>query len=349
MFSDHPYISGINQPVVDHFEKLSKSIVSNYQLEPNSLVVDIGCNDGTLLNAFRTQGMRTLGVDPGSITGQLCREKGINVCQTFWNQSTGNALRSLNLIPDIITATAVFYHIPDIHDFIDGLKAVMNDQTVFITQCVNLKDVIEKNQFDHFYHEHTMIHAITPLKRLFESRGMRLLNVEFDPIHGGSFILHVGLSTCIHPTTKSVRDSILEEATAKLDCLETYKAFARRVERNRCALVELLKQLKSEGKTIHALCAPVKGSTLLNYCKIGPELVDKVLEINPHKIDRLTPGTHIPIVDERTIQDHPDYYLVLSWNFIDFFVQKYTSFLESGGSLIVPNPDVRIINKESLI
>lgn len=348
MFRDHPYVTGINKPVVEHFQNLSKSIVTKYDLPENSLILDIGCNDGTLLQAFAELGMRALGVDPGSITGKLCEKKGINVCQTFWNKTTGESLSNLNLIPNIITATAVFYHIPDVHDFVSGLRVVMDNQTVFITQCVYLKDVIEQNQFDHFYHEHTMIHSLEPLKRLFEAHGMRMIDVEFNPIHGGSFILHVALNSSIHPTTKRISDAIAKEKAAKLNDFSTFAAFSKRVKSNKNELLKLLNKLKAEGKSVHGLCAPVKGSTLLNYCQIGPDLIPKILEINPHKVGKLTPGTHIPIVDERTIKEHPDYYLVLSWNFLDFFINKYMDYLNSGGQLIVPNPEIRIINKDNL-
>jgi hypothetical protein len=291
--------------------------------------------------------MRVLGVDPGRVTGELCRNSGINVCQAFWSKTTGRALRDLNLLPRVITATAVFYHIPDIHDFVDGLREVMDEETVFVTQCVYLKEIIERNQFDHFYHEHIMIHSLAPLKRLFESHGMRMFDVEFDPIHGGSFILYVCLGSGSHQSTKRMGDAFVQEEQAQLNRIETYESFAERVEGNRNELVRLLEQLREEGKTVYGLCAPVKGSTLLNYANIGAELVEKIVEINPEKIGKLTPGTHIPIVDEKSILEQPDYYLVLSWNFLDYFVQKFKDFLDSGGKFIVPNPQVRVIDSST--
>jgi SAM-dependent methyltransferase len=347
MFRDHPYITGINAPVVSHFRKLSSQIIENFKLPKNSLVLDIGCNDGTLLSCFSDSGMRVLGVDPGRVTGELCRNSGINVCQAFWSKTTGRALRDLNLLPRVITATAVFYHIPDIHDFVDGLREVMDEETVFVTQCVYLKEIIERNQFDHFYHEHIMIHSLAPLKRLFESHGMRMFDVEFDPIHGGSFILYVCLGSGSHQSTKRMGDAFVQEEQAQLNRIETYESFAERVEGNRNELVRLLEQLREEGKTVYGLCAPVKGSTLLNYANIGAELVEKIVEINPEKIGKLTPGTHIPIVDEKSILEQPDYYLVLSWNFLDYFVQKFKDFLDSGGKFIVPNPQVRVIDSST--
>jgi 2-polyprenyl-3-methyl-5-hydroxy-6-metoxy-1,4-benzoquinol methylase len=346
LFRDHPYITGINAPVVAHFEKLSRHIIEKFQLEKNSLIIDIGCNDGTLLSSFADAEMRVLGVDPGAVTGALCKAKGINVCQSFWNISTGRALKDLNLLPRIVTATAVFYHIPDLHDFVDGLREVMDEDTVFVTQCVYLKDIIEKNQFDHFYHEHIMIHSLAPLKRLFESHGMRMFDVEFDPIHGGSFILYVCLSTGVHQTTKRMADALVQEENSRLNTIETFHDFANRVQKNRDDLVRLLQQIRAEGKRVFGLCAPVKGSTLLNYANIDQELVELTTEINPHKIGKMIPGTRIPIVDEKSIVEDPDYYLILSWNFLDYFIEKYAIFLDKGGKFIVPNPEVRIIDHE---
>ena len=349
MFAEHPYITGLNVPVVKHFQTLGVHIVEKFKVKKSSLVIDIGCNDGTFLSVFEDLGLRVLGVDPGQVTGDLCRARGINVCQSFWSKTTGRALKDLNLMPSIITATAVFYHIPDLHDFVEGLREVMDEETVFVTQCVYLKDVIEKNQFDHFYHEHTMIHSLLPLKRLFESHGMRIFDVEFDPIHGGSFILYVGLSSCVYSNTKRLADALVIEENAYLNQLTTYQLFATRVEKNRDDLIKLLKKIKKQGGKIYGLCAPVKGNTLLNYANIGPGLVEKITEINPHKIGKLTPGTHIPIIDEKLLDVQPDYYLILSWNFLDFFIDKYSDYLRSGGKFIVTNPKVKVLDSDDLL
>ena len=344
MFSNHPYVTGVNMPVVDHFDRLASQTVKRFRIPENSLVIDIGCNDGTLLRKFESNGMRVMGVDPGRLTGKLCNDAGTTVCQTFWNEATGRAIKQLSLKPKIITATAVFYHIQDIHDFIRGLTTVMDDDTIFITQCVNLQDVIEKCQFDHFYHEHTMIHSIKPLKRLFEEHGMRIIDVEHYDVHGGSFIAYVGLNSNENPTAPSVDQWIKREDEAGLSEVATFDKFTKRVENNRTVLRGLLQQLKDDGKEVWALGAPLKGSTMLNYCDIGPDWVSKAVEINDFKIGKLTPGTHIPIEDERLQTDSPDYFLVLSWNFLDFFIEKYKDFLDAGGKFIVPNPDVRIVS-----
>lgn len=344
VFTDHPYVTGLNAPIVAHFQRLAAHIVKKFELTPNSLVIDIGANDGTFLNAFRTSGMRTLGVDPGQRTGKLARAKGITVCETFWNHATGKALRTLNLRPRVITATAVFYHVPDLHSFVDGLAEVMTDDTIFATQCVYLKRVLEDLQFDHFYHEHTCIYSLKPLQQLFTQHRMRIVDVEFYDVHGGSFVLYVAKDTSPLPTSPSIAAAIALEERAGLFRLETYQQFAKKVEDNCARLVALLQDLRKQGKSVYALGAPVKGSTLLNYCKIGPDLVQKAVEVNQFKIGRLTPGTHIPIIAENEVEQPPDYYLVLAWNFLEHFVKTHEKYLKAGGKFIVPNPHVGIVD-----
>jgi hypothetical protein len=209
-------------------------------------------------------------------------------------------------------------------------------------------DLIEKNQFDHFYHEHSCIHAITPLDRLFRAHGMRILDVEQVDIHGGSFVAYVGLESSTRPTSPSVAAAIAREREHGLHEIETYHAFARRVRKNADDLAALLRDLRKQGKRVFALGAPVKGNTLLNYCQVGPDLVQCATEVNAFKIGTLTPGMHIPVVDERKLAEQPDYYLVLSWNFLDFLIGKYKGFLLDGGKFIVPVPTVRVLGFDAV-
>ena len=344
LFTNHPYITGVNAPIVQHFGNLSKHIVEKFEIPEQSLVIDIGANDGTFLETFRALGMRTLGVDPGQRTGKLARAQGVTVCETFWNETSGRALRALNLKPSLITATAVFYHVPDLHEFVRGLAEVMDDNTVFATQCVYLKRVLESVQFDHFYHEHTCLYSLRPLQRLFAEHGMRLLDVEFYDVHGGSFVLYVAKDTSALPSSDRLAAAVAREEEAGLFELETYRTFARRVDENCSNLVALLKLLKEQQKTVYALGAPVKGSTLMNYCGIGADLVSYAVEVNQFKIGRFTPGTHIPVISETQVERQPDYYLVLAWNFLPYFVQKHVEYLRSGGKFIVPNPEVALVD-----
>jgi len=349
LFTDHPYLSGVNAPVVAHFDQLAQHVVHKLGLKPNDLVIDVGANDGTLLKMFAKQGMRVLGVDPSTRPGLIAREQGVTVLKQFWNHATGKALAHLGICPEAITATAVFYHVPDLHDFCAGLSEVMGPDSVFVVQGVNLKDLIEHNEFDHFYHEHSCIHSVGPLTRLFAEHALRIHDIEFSPIHGGSFILYVVREESSRPTTGAVAAAIEAERVAGLYEIETYHAFARRVADNMAALKTLLGELKAAGKTVYGLGAPVKGSTVLNYAHIGPELVELVTEVNQLKVGRVTPGTHIPVVDERSLGRVPDYYLVLAWNFLDFLVGKYDTYLAGGGRFIAAVPDVRIVGRNGEI
>ena len=348
LFSNHPYITGVNIPVVQHFERLAPQVIHRFKLSSNSLILDIGCNDGTLLKVFQSHGMRVLGVDPGLRSGELAKSQGITVCRSFWNIETGAAMQELGLQPDLITATAVFYHLPDLHSFIEGLKQVMHQNTVLMVQCVNLGDLIRENQFDHFYHEHSCIHSITALNRLFKATGMRLLDLDYVDIHGGSFILYVGLESHPMNTAESIQQALDQEEQMGLLCMNTYVEFANRVRKNAQNLVNLLTQLKENNQRVFALGSPVKGSTLLNYCNIGPDLVECATEVNPFKVGLLTPGTHIPIVDEKLLSEQPDYYLILCWNYLDYLIQKYRTYLLNGGKFIVPVPEVRVLSLQDI-
>lgn len=343
LFSDHAYITGRNAPVVSHFKKLAPHIVEKIGLKENDLVIDVGANDGTFLKAFQSQGMRVLGVDPSERTGLLARDQGVTIFRQFWCHDTGKSLKQLGVKPNAITATAVFYHVPDLHDFISGLEEVMGPDTVFVVQGVNCLDLIEKNEFDHFYHEHSCIHAVGPLQRLFKEHGLAIRDVEFSPIHGGSFILYVYREENPINESPAVAEAIAAEKEAGLFEWKTYEDFAGRVRRNMADLRALLERLKAEGKTVYGLGAPVKGSTVLNYADIGPDLVQMVTEVNEFKIGRVTPGTHIPVIDENGGHAEPDYYLVLCWNFMDFLLKKFDGYLKDGGRFITPVPDVQIL------
>ena len=343
MFRNHPYISGVSKPVVEHFGVLAQHIIEKFDLSSDDSVLDIGANDGSLLECFKTSGIGVIGVDPSENTALLAQNKGIEVVKAFWGVGAARQLNQRGLKIKVITATAVFYHMKDIHDFIKGLVEIMQDDSVFCAQCVDLLDILRLNQFDHLYHEHTMIHALEPLIRLFRVYGLKVIDFENWNIHGGSFVIYVAKEGANYGVSSRVEERRELEMVSGLQRIETYKNFAKRIHRNKDSLVHLLKKSRTEGKRIVALGAPLKGSTLLNFCGIGPELVECAVEVNPLKVGRVTPGTHIPVIHEDALDFVPDYYLCLAWNFREFFIQKYESHLNAGGGIIFPNPEVEIV------
>lgn len=348
LFNDHPYVSGLNVPVVEHFDRLATKAVNDFGLGHGDVVLDIGCNDGSLLNAFRKCGMTTIGVDPGDRVTQLARKQGHMACRTFWNLQTAKSMKQMGIRPKLISATAVFYHVPDLHDFVEGLCEVMDEETVFVVQGVNLQDLIEKREFDHFYHEHSCIHSVTGLQTLFAAHDMKLVDVAHYDIHGGSFVAYVAKEDSCHQTSSRVAETIQAERDAGLCRLDTYLDFAEAVRGNVADLRTLLIELKGKGKSVYGLGAPLKGSTILNFGNIGPDLVSCLTEVNEFKIGKLSPGTHIPVVDERTLSSQPDYFLVLAWNFLDFFIEKKRDFLQAGGKFIVSVPSLQVIDRSVL-
>lgn len=348
LFDDHPYVTGVNVPVVEHFKTLATNVKNDIGFEKGDIVLDIGSNDGSLLNSFRDLGATTIGVDPGLRVTNLAREAGHLTCRAFWNGESAQALKSLSVRPKIITATAVFYHVPDLHDFVDGLNILMEDDSVFVVQGVSMLDVMEKNQFDHFYHEHSCIHSVSALRRLFERHDMTVFDAEQYDIHGGSFVIYVAKNAANRPVSPRVAEFEARERAGGLENLDAYFEFSKRVEGNVADLKALLVRLKDEGRTVMGLGAPLKGSTLLNYGEIGPDLISALTEVNEFKIGRLAPGVHIPVVDERKLDKDPDYFVVLAWNFLDFFIRKKRDFLERGGKLIVPVPELTVISKDDL-
>ena len=348
LFDDHPYVTGLNAPVVQHFAGLARGIARRFDLGRGDLMVDIGCNDGTLLSQFDALGVSGVGVEPGGRVNRLARAAGHVAFRAYWGQETGAALGALGLRPKIITATAVFYHVPDLHDFIRGLLEVMTEETVFVVQAVNMLDLLLERSFDHFYHEHSCIHSVMTLKTLFERHGLILFDVETSPIHGGSIVAYVSRADAGREVAPTVAAQIERERVHGLDKLDTYHRFGEEVTANAAAMRILLADLRQRGETVLGLGAPVKGSTLLNFSKIGPDLLPMITEVNPYKIGRLSPGTHIPIVGEDEIEEEPDYYLVLAWNYLDHFIERKRAFLEAGGKLIVPVPSPRVISAEDI-
>jgi SAM-dependent methyltransferase len=343
MFRDYPYVSGTTVTLGRHFHQLSRDIVEKFSLAAGSRIVDIGSNDGTFLRGFQKQGMHVLGVDPAINIARMANEAGIETIPDFFGRRVAEEIVREWGNADVITAAGVFYHIPDLDDVVEGVRVLLSDDGVFVVQANYLLDMLEKNSFDNIYHEHLHYYSLKPLIALFQRFDMEVFDVGRNSIHGGSLVIHVRKGIAGAPS-KSVDALLAHETQRGVYALDTYRYFAVQVRRIRDELLAILGDLRAKGKRIAAYGAPAKGNTMLNYCRIGPDLVEYAVEKNPLKAGLFTPGMHIPVISEEDAwQNHPDYYLILPWNFLDEFLEKEKVFRERGGRFIVPIPEPHIV------
>jgi SAM-dependent methyltransferase len=340
MFSNYLYISSASETLKNHLWELSDQLVEQYRLGKDDLVIDIGCNDGTLLQGFARHGVRTLGVDPAQNLAQLAA--GDRYIGLFTASSSRDIAASWGKAA-LITATNTFPHIQNLDDFIEGILQALRPGGVFVIEMHYLLDLIEQVAFDTVYHEHVSYWALGPMKRLLERHGMRVVDAQRVPLHHGQLRVHVqrdGEGEVRH----GVEEVLAAEKCAGLDRFETYIAFAERAQKIKKDLHEALTRIASRGERIAGYGAPAKGNTLLGFLEIGPDLLPYIVDRSPLKQGLYTPGTHIPVVTpERLLTDQPDYVLLLAWNFVEEIMQQQADYLSHGGKFMVPVPEVRFL------
>jgi hypothetical protein len=334
---DYVYITSVSKTHDKHFEQLAREAVERFNPD-GGLVIDIGGNDGTLLKHFKKFGCKVLNVDPSGVA-QLAIKSGIDTFNDFFTEETARKILKERGKAKIITGTNVFAHIHDLDDVLRGVNLLLEDNGVFIIESPYLVDLIENIEFDTIYHEHLSYLAIRPLSVLFSRFKMKIFDVKRTSIHGGSIRVFVEKENGKWPVTNAAKDLVELENRMKLDEIETYIEFAKKVEKLKKDLVMLLKELKAKGKMIIGNGAAAKGNTLLNYCQIGPEIIDYIVEINPIKQGLYTPGMHIPVVPlEKVEEDKPDYMLILPWNIKDDIMKQEERIRKWGGKFIIPVP-----------
>ena len=343
MFEDYLYVSAASDTLKTHLHELSDVVVERYRLKPDDLVIDIGCNDGTLLSGFRRYGVRVLGVDPAANLAELARDSGIDRYVGFFSATSAREIARRWGTAKVITATNTFPHIPELQDFVTGLKTALAPGGVFVIEAHYLVDLLEQGAFDTIYHEHVSYWALGPMLYLFDRAGMQIVNVERLPIHHGQirvFVQRRGEAS-VQP---SVANLLEMERSLGIDKFSTLQRFAEKTEKIKLDLHTTLRELQAAGKRLAGYGAPAKGNTLLSYLEIGPETLTYIADRSPLKQGRYTPGLHIPVVPpERLLTDRPDYVLLLAWNFVDEILQQQNEYRKRGGKFIIPVPEVRVI------
>jgi len=343
MFEHYLYVSSASDTLKNHLWDLSDEIMRRARLNDKDLVIDIGCNDGTLLRGFTRHGVRTLGVDPAENLAELASGTGIQRYTALFNKETAKHIVATWGQASVVTATNTFPHIQDLQDFIQGIKLALRPGGVFVIEMHYLLDLIEQVAFDTIYHEHVSYWALGPMKRLFEAEGMQIVDAERLPLHHGQlrvFVQRAGEG----PVNPAVAEILEAERATGLDRFETYQDFAQRTLTIKRELQRTLMVLREQGKRVAGYGAPAKGNTLLGFLEIGPNLVEYVADRSTLKQGLYTPGMHLPVVSpERLLVDQPDYCLLLAWNFVDEIVAQQAEYRRRGGKFIIPVPAVKVI------
>jgi len=293
-----------------------------------------------MLKNFHERGIPVLGIDPAENQARAAEAAGIPTLCEFFGEDLARRLRDEGKRADVIIANNVLAHVPEINGFVRGIGLLLKDDGVAVIECPYLRELIEHCEFDTMYHEHVFYYSVTALANLFKQHGLVLFRVKPIAIHGGSLRLYVGQGNEVE---ESVLRLLEEEKSLGMDRLGYYQDFACRVKRISDTLVRLLRELKAQGKRIAAYGAAAKGSTLINYAGIGTDLIDFVVDRNPHKHGRYMPGQHIPIAPvSRIYEEMPDYLLLLAWNFKDEIMQQQEEYKKRGGAFIIPIPEPTI-------
>ena len=345
IFDEYLYLSSTSKALVSHYKDMVKTISKKFKLSDNSLVVDIGCNDGITLENYSSN-LNILGIEPSSAS-VYAEKKGIKIENIFFNKKNSDQLVQKYGKAKIITATNVFAHVDDIKDFVLGIKNFLDNDGVFIIEFPYLKYMIEDNLFDVIYHEHLSYLSITPLKYLFSEFGLKIFDIEEINIgaSGPALRVYICLNVAKYKTDKKVSNFLEMEKELKFKDPNPYFKFAKRVQSIKNNILSIIRDLNKNNNIVGAFGAPAKGNTMLNYLDINKKDILAVADNTPVKIGKFTPGSQIPIVSDEDFEKmNVNYALLLSWNYLDFFLKK-SDFIKNSGKFIVPFPKVNILPK----
>jgi cyclopropane fatty-acyl-phospholipid synthase-like methyltransferase len=345
LYASYWYRSGVNQTMTRNLHGIAAEAEKLVGLGPGDLVVDIGCNDGTLLDGYGAPELRYLGFDPSNVARHAV-EKGYEVVRDFYSYEQ---LRSR--YPDqqakVITSIAMFYDLESPTDFVDSVRQALADDGVWVIELHYLPTMLEANEFDVIVHEHLEYYSLAVIERLLSEAGLGVVRAELNDINGGSIRLFIRKADRFNaegPDAEALQQLRIREFEMALDSAEPYDRFAAATIAVRDELTALCRRLVEEGQTIHVYGASTKGNTILQYAGLDSSLIPYAADRNPEKHGSETIGTKIPIISEEQSRElRPDYYLALPWHFLDEFLQRESEFLERGGRFIVPMPTVRIV------
>lgn len=344
LFRNYIYFSSTSVTMREHFAEYAKEVLDNYASK-GDLIVEIASNDGVLLKNMLGKGVHPLGVEPATNIAEVARSIGVETLNDFFNSQTAEKICASRGMAKVIIANNVFAHIPEINDCVKGMKALLSPDGAIIMEFPHLYDLYQHLEFDTIYHEHLSYFSLKPLIHLFSKYDMELFDAKKLWVHGGTLRVYVQKKGGPHKVNSdAIKHLVSNEERMGLYSPEAYDKFAKDVANLRTELVAFLTKLKNDGKKIAIYGAPAKGNTLLNYCKIGTDLIDYAVDKSPAKQGLLTPGMHIRVYGpEKLRTDRPDYLLILAWNFRDEIIAQQSEFSKAGGKFIIPLPKPYVV------
>ncbi|MCS7033939.1 MAG: class I SAM-dependent methyltransferase [Phycisphaerae bacterium] len=343
---EYAYFSSFSDTMLTHARRYVAEITHRLHLGPHSRVVEIASNDGYLLQYFVQAGIPCLGIEPTANTAAAAAEKGVPTLVKFFGRATAREVVESHGPADLVLGNNVLAHVPDINDFVGGIKLLLAPRGVVTMEFPQLLQLISRNYWDTIYHEHYSYLSFTTVEKIFAAHGMELFDVEEIDIHGGSlriYARHAGDES--HPVSPRVDAMKEKEALAGQQDIATYTGFGRKVQEHKRQILSWLIEQKRAGKQIAAYGAPGKGNTLLNYCGIRTDFIDYTVDRSPHKQGNFLPGTRIPILaPEKVDQTRPDFLLILVWNLKEEVMQQMKHIRSWGGKFVVFMPQVEVFD-----
>jgi hypothetical protein len=345
IFSDYAYFSSYSSSWLEHSRRYAEQMIERFGLNGESHVVEIASNDGYLLQFFRERQIPVLGIEPAANVAEVAVEKGIPTLVEFFGRETARSSADGSLA-DLLLGNNVLAHVPDLNDFVAGMKILLKPGGVITMEFPHLMRLIDDNQWDTIYHEHFSYFSFLTVSRVFEAHGLRLFDVEELPTHGGSLRIYgAHAEDAEKPDSDAARELRERERAAGYERLDTYLGYGRRVEQDKRQILSFLIDLKEQGLRVVAYGAPAKGNTLLNYCGVRHEFIEYTCDLNPHKQGHLLPGSHIPIrAPEAIREDKPDVVLILPWNLKDEISEQLGFIREWGGRFAARTPELTLLS-----
>lgn len=344
IFSDYAYFSSYSETWLQHAKAYTDMAVTRFALHGHSQVVEIASNDGYLLQYFIAKGVPVLGIEPAANVAEVALQKGIPTLVKFFGQATAHELAARGIKADLLVGNNILAHVPDLHDFVGGMKILLHPQGVITLEFPHLMRLMAEHQFDTIYHEHFSYFSLLTVKKVLTAHGLTLFDVGELPTHGGSLRIYARhAEDASKPIGQRVMALKAREEAAGFTGLGHYLAFAEQVKQTKRDILAFLIAAKNRGKSIAGYGAPAKGNTLLNYCGIWSDLLDYTVDRSPHKQGYFLPGTHIPIFHpDRIRETKPDYLLILPWNLQEEIMEQMAYIRAWGGQFVIPIPKVRV-------